>query len=167
MVFQRFKFDPAFFTQVLWIEQPQLLAACQAVIALAFERLVFLATHLVDCFVEVFAEVKAVMHDLCLRGVGLHRVGKRRPHVDGHRFDRSLRDAMDAMDAVPIQTNQRGSDFDVAASLMNSNRKGLEQQGESRMFACPGNRDGSNTACRAVGSWSARSQAVSRPNNTR
>jgi len=46
-----------------------------------------LAANLVDRLVEMFADMKPVMHNLGLLGVCFNGVGVRRPHVDGHRRD--------------------------------------------------------------------------------
>ena len=87
MVLERLELEPLVVTEVLGIEQPQLLAPGQAGVPCFLEDFVFLATDLIYGFVEMLTDVKPIMHDFGLRGVRRHggRVG--RPHVDGGRLD--------------------------------------------------------------------------------
>ena len=69
--------------------QPRPLAASQRRRARFGQTAVFLFAHRVHRLTEVFGDVKLVVHDVGLRHARLGRTHKGRPHIHGHRADRS------------------------------------------------------------------------------
>ncbi len=67
--------------------EPVVLGLCQRRAARLAQRAVLAAPHFVHRLIEVFADMKAVMHDVCLGQALSGRTHVGRPHVHGHCFD--------------------------------------------------------------------------------
>ena len=66
-VFERPEVEPAFLLHVLRVEEPGMLRTSEAFVAFLLQGLVLLPTDLVDCVVEMFADVDSVVDDFSLR----------------------------------------------------------------------------------------------------
>lgn len=87
LVHERLELEPLGVLEFFGIEQPSLLAAGQALVALLLEGGVLPSAHLIHGSVEMLTDVKPVMNKLGLRSMRRHgsRIG--RPSVDDRRLD--------------------------------------------------------------------------------